>query len=155
MLSSIDTVWMQLLDDTVKRLHVIASVLAGNRINTRMHYVYRNIWYARVMRTMLHTETREHTVGYVRTTLDNLSAIVSRVVTQGWELPPEIHDSLARSTDAARGGITQLSQTYGDDVACVATLGCFSTRLGVLHACLASRAQEKTTQRVKTNPQVR
>ena len=29
MLSSIDTVWMQLLDETVKRLHVIASVQAA------------------------------------------------------------------------------------------------------------------------------
>jgi len=144
MLSSIDTVWMQLLDDTVKRLHVIASVQAGNRINTRMHYVYRNVWHARVARTLLYTESREHTVGYVRTTLDNLSAVVSRVVTEGWDLPPEIHDGLSRATDAARCGIAQLSLTYGDDVACVATLGCFSTRLGVLHACLGSRAAEKS-----------
>ena len=141
MLSSIDTVWMQLLDETVKRLHVIASVQAGNRINTRMHYVYRNVWYARVMRTLMYTENREHTISYVRATLDNLSAVVSRVVTQGWELPAEIHEGVLRSTDAARGGIAQLAQTYADDVACTATLGCFSTRLGVLYACLSSKTQ--------------
>ena len=145
MLSSIDTVGMQLLDETVKLLHVIASVQAGNRINTRMHYVYRNVWYARVMRTLMYTENREHTVGYVRTTLDNLSAIVSRVMTQGWDLPAEIHDGLLRSTGAARCGIAQLAQTYTDDVACTATLGCFSTRLGVLHACLSSKPQPQPT----------
>jgi hypothetical protein len=137
LLSSLDTVWVQMLDDTIKRLHVIAAVQAGNRINTRMHYVYRNTWVATVMRTLVYTETREHTIGYVRTTLDNLSAITARVVTQSWKLPDDVLVSLRAATEAARAGLAQLAQTYADDVACVAALQCFSTRLGVLNACAA------------------
>jgi len=136
-LLSIDTVWTQMLDDTIKRLHVVAAVKAGNRINTRMHYVYRNTWFASVMRTLVHTETREHTLGYVRLTIDNLSAIASRIVTQQWRLPADMLAELCRATDAARIGLAQLALTYADDVACVAALQCLSTRLGVLHTCAA------------------
>ena len=135
LLSSLDTVWVQLLEDTIKRLRVIGAVQAGNRINTRMHYVYRNTWVATVMRTLVHTETREHTIGYVRATLDNLSAITSRVVTQNWKLPDDVLAALLSATEGARAGIAQLAITYADDVACVAALQCFSTRLGVMHAC--------------------
>jgi hypothetical protein len=137
LLSSLDTVWVQMLDDTIKRLHVIGAVQAGNRINTRMHYVYRNTWVATVMRTLIYTETREHTIGYVRTTLDNLSAITARVVTQSWKLPDDVLAALRTATESARAGLAQLAQTYADDVACVAALQCFSTRLGVMHACAA------------------
>ena len=137
LLSSLDTVWVQLLEDTIKRLRVIGAVQAGNRINTRMHYVYRNTWVATVMRTLVHTETREHTIGYVRATLDNLSAITSRVVTQNWKLPDDVLAALLSATEGARAGIAQLAITYADDVACVAALQCFSTRLGVMHACAA------------------
>ena len=137
LLSSLDTVWVQMLEDTIKRLRVIGAVQAGNRINTRMHYVYRNTWVATVMRTLVHTETREHTIGYVRTTLDNLSAITSRVVTQNWKLPDDVLAALLSATEGARAGIAQLAITYADDVACVAALQCFSTRLGVMHACAA------------------
>jgi hypothetical protein len=137
LLSSLDTVWVQMLEDTIKRLRVIGAVQAGNRINTRMHYVYRNTWVATVMRTLVHTETREHTIGYVRATLDNLSAITSRVVTQNWKLPDDVLAALLSATEGARAGIAQLAITYADDVACVAALQCFSTRLGVMHACAA------------------
>ena len=137
LLSSLDTVWVQMLEDTIKRLRVIGAVQAGNRINTRMHYVYRNTWVATVMRTLVHTETREHTIGYVRTTLDNLSAITTRVVTQNWKLPDDVLAALLSATEDARAGIAQLAITYADDVACVAALQCFSTRLGVMHACAA------------------
>ena len=137
LLSSLDTVWVQMLEDTIKRLRVIGAVQAGNRINTRMHYVYRNTWVATVMRSLVHTETREHTIGYVRTTLDNLSAITSRVVTQNWKLPDDVLAALLSATEGARAGFAQLAQTYADDVACVAALQCFSTRLGVMHACAA------------------
>lgn len=137
LLSSLDTVWVQMLEDTIKRLRVIGAVQAGNRINTRMHYVYRNTWVATVMRSLVHTETREHTIGYVRTTLDNLSAITSRVVTQNWKLPDDVLAALLSATEGARAGLAQLALTYADDVACVAALQCFSTRLGVMHACAA------------------
>ena len=128
---------MATTDEVLKRLRVLASIDVGNKVNTRMHYVYRNTWVATVMRTLVHTETREHTIGYVRATLDNLSAITTRVVTQNWKLPDDVLAALLSATEAARAGIAQLAQTYADDVACVAALQCFSTRLGVMHACAA------------------
>jgi hypothetical protein len=81
---------MATTDEVLKRLRVLASIDVGNKVNTRMHYVYRNTWVATVMRTLVYTETREHTIGYVRTTIDNLSAITSRVVTQNWTLPDDV-----------------------------------------------------------------
>ena len=45
-LMNMDSVWMRLLDDTVMRLRLLGSLQSGNRVNTRMHYIYRNTWHA-------------------------------------------------------------------------------------------------------------
>jgi hypothetical protein len=140
-LASVDAAWMGLVEETLKRLRVLAATKAGDRINTRMHYVYHNRWHAWVYRSFVYTETREHTVAYVRQTVAGLSAVASRVVAQSWVMPPNM---LALVRDAARGaavGLQQLCATYADDIGCVATLASLAVRLGVVLECLGEPAE--------------
>jgi hypothetical protein len=135
-LASVDAAWMALVEETLKRLRVLAATSAGDRINTRMHYVYRNQWHARLFRTFLYTETREHTISYVRQTVDNLSAVASRVVSQCWALPADLLALLVDATKRAVVGVRQLCDTYADDIGSAATLASLAVRLTVVLNCL-------------------
>jgi hypothetical protein len=142
-LSAVDSAWMRMLDETTMRLRVIGSLEQGHRVNTRMHYVYRNAWHARIYRSFVFTESREHTVAYVRTAVDNLSAVVSSVVHGRFAIPDDVLAALLEVVLAAVGGVGKLQLTYADDIASVSALSSLATRLGLLHACLAARAREK------------
>jgi hypothetical protein len=48
-----DGAYAQLVEESLRRLRVIGSVQAGDRINTRMHYVYHSAWHARLFRSFL------------------------------------------------------------------------------------------------------
>lgn len=140
LLSNMDSVWMRLLDETVMRLRLIGSLQAGNRVNTRLHYVYRNTWHARFCRSFWYTETREHTLAYARGAVDNLSAIVAKVVHQKWAIPNDVRCSLDGAMEGAIAGMGCLQSTYAEDVASVSALTSLVTRVRVLLACLRGEA---------------
>ena len=102
LLSHMDSTWMRLLDDTTMRLSLLGSLQAGNRLNTRLHYVYRNTWHARLCRSFVYTETREHTVSYVRQAVENLAVIVACAARA--ELPSELVAMLSHAALGACGG---------------------------------------------------
>lgn len=130
----LDGAYAQLVEDSLRRLRVIASVESGDRINTRMHYVYHNAWHARVYRSFIYTETREHTVSYVRQAVESLAVIVACAARA--QLPQELVAMLSESARGACGGIARLAETYASDVGCAATLGSLEVRLRLLTARL-------------------
>ena len=136
LLSHMDSTWMRLLDDTAMRLRLLGSLQSGNRVNTRLHYVYRNTWHARFCRSFVYTESREHTIVYARHAVDNLSALVSKIVYQKWAVPAEVRMRLESDLEGAVVGLGHLQATYADDVASVSALSSLVTRLGVILACL-------------------
>ncbi len=135
-MTNMDSAWMRLLDDTVMRLRLIGSLQAGNRVNTRLHYVYRNTWHARLSRSFWYTETREHTLAYARCAVDNLSAIVAKIVHQNWAIPADVRAALDGAMESAVVGMGNLQVTYADDVASVSVLTSLVTRVRVLLSCL-------------------
>lgn len=136
LLSNMDSTWMRLLEDTAMRLNLLGSLQAGNRVNTRLHYVYRNTWHARFYRSFVYTETRDHTIVYARHAVDNLSALVSKIVYQKWAIPVEVRTRLESDVESAVVGLGHLQSTYADDVASVSALTGLITRLGVILSCL-------------------
>ena len=136
LLSHMDSTWMRLLDDTAMRLRLLGSLQSGNRVNTRLHYVYRNTWHARFCRSFVYTESREHTIVYARHAVDNLSALVSKIVYQKWAVPAEVRMRLESDVEGAVVGLGHLQVTYADDVASVSALSSLITRLGFVLACL-------------------
>lgn len=143
-LASIDSAWMTTTDDVLKRLRVLASIDVGNKMNTRMHYVYRNTWVARVCRTVWHTESREHTVSYARAAVDGLSAVASRIAVDKQPVPVEIRAELLEAAIGAREGLTRLARTYESDVGIASALACQATRISVLCRCLHAPFAEET-----------
>ena len=129
-----DGAYAQLVEESLRRLRVIGSVQAGDRINTRMHYVYHNAWHARLFRSFLYTETREHTVSYVRQAVENLAVIVACAARA--ELPSELVAMLSHAALGACGGVERLAETYASDVGCSATLSSLQLRLRLLAARL-------------------
>ena len=115
---------------------LLGSLQSGNRVNTRLHYVYRNTWHARFFRSFVYTESREHTIVYARHAVDNLSALVSKIVYQKWAVPAEVRMRLESDVEGAVVGLGHLQATYADDVASVSALSSLVTRLGVILACL-------------------
>jgi hypothetical protein len=122
--------YAQLIEECLRRLRVIGSVEAGDRINTRMHYVYHNAWHARVFRSLIYTETREHTVSYVRQAVENVAVVVACAGRA--EIPVELVAMLAEAARGACGGIDRLAETYASDVGCSATLSSLKLRLRLL-----------------------
>jgi hypothetical protein len=139
-LASIDSAWMATTEDVVKRLRVLASLDVGNKLNTRMHYVYRNAWVARVCRSVWHTESREHTVSYARAAVDGLSSVAGRVAVDKQPIPSEVLCELVRAAMGAREGLARLARTYEDDVGVASALSSQATRLSVLCRCLSPDA---------------
>lgn len=137
-LASIDSAWMTTTDDVLKRLRVLASLDVGNKLNTRMHYVYRNAWVARLCRSVWHTESREHTVSYARAAVDGLSAIATRVAVDMQPVPNEVRTELIDAAMGAREGLARLARTYDDDVGVASALMSQSTRLAVLCRCIVA-----------------
>ena len=135
-LASIDSAWMTTTDDVLKRLRVLASLDVGNKLNTRMHYVYRNAWVARLCRSVWHTESREHTVSYARAAVDGLSAIATRVAVDMQPVPNEVRSELIDAAMGAREGLARLARTYDDDVGVASALMSQATRLAVLCRCI-------------------
>jgi hypothetical protein len=131
-LASIDSAWMATTDEVLKRLRVLASIDVGNKVNTRMHYVYRNTWVARVFRTIWHTESREHAVSYARAAVDGLSAVAARVAVEKQPVPDEIRTELLSAAMGARDGLVRLSRTYESDVGVSSALASQATRISVL-----------------------
>ena len=129
-----DGAYAQLVEESLRRLRGIGSVQAGDRINTRMHYVYHNAWHARLFRSFLYTETREHTVSYVRQAVENLAVIVACAARA--ELPSELVAMLSQAALGACGGVERLAETYASDVGCSATLASLQLRLRLLAARL-------------------
>jgi len=137
-LASIDSAWMTTTDDVLKRLRVLASLDVGNKLNTRMHYVYRNAWVARLCRSVWHTESREHTVSYARAAVDGLSAIATRVAVDMQPVPNEVRTELIDAAMGAREGLARLARTYDDDVGVASALMSQATRLAVLCRCIVA-----------------
>ena len=137
-LASIDSAWMTTTDDVLKRLRVLASLDVGNKLNTRMHYVYRNAWVARLCRSVWHTESREHTVSYARAAVDGLSAIATRVAVDMQPVPNEVRTELIDAAMGAREGLARLARTYDDDVGVASALMSQATRLAVLCRCIVT-----------------
>ena len=130
----LDGAYAQLVEESLRRLRVIASVESGDRINTRMHYVYHNAWHARAFRTFVYTETREHTVSYVRQAVEGLAVIVACAARAN--IPSELMSMLSESARGACTGISSLAETYASDVGCAATLSSLEIRLRLLSARL-------------------
>jgi hypothetical protein len=84
----------------------------------------------------VYTESREHTIVYARHAVDNLSALVSKIVYQKWAVPAEVRMRLESDVEGAVVGLGHLQATYADDVASVSALSSLVTRLGVILACL-------------------
>jgi hypothetical protein len=142
-LASIDSAWMATTDEVLKRLRVLASIDVGNKLNTRMHYVYRNTWVARLYRTVWHTESREHTVSYARAAVDGLSAVATRLAVEKQPVPDEVRTELLNAAMGAREGLTRLSRTYDADVGVASALASQATRIAVLCRFLTHAAQEE------------
>jgi hypothetical protein len=135
-LSNMDSAWMRMLDDTLMRLRLLGSLQSGNRVNTRLHYVYRNTWHARFCRSFVYTESREHTLAYARNAVDNISAIIGKIVHQKWSIPGDVHTTLDSDMEGAVVGLGNLQATYADDIASVSALTSLITRIRVLLSCL-------------------
>ena len=137
-LNAVDSAWLRLLDETTMRLRLVGALERGNRLNTRMHYVYRNVWHAKLYRTLLYTETREHTVAYVRGAVDNLSAIVGAAAHGRIGLPDDVSTALLDVIDAATAGVENLMHTYADDIASCSALRSLVARMAMIRACLVA-----------------
>jgi hypothetical protein len=142
-LSAVDSTWLRLLDETTMRLRLVGALQRGNRLNTRLHYVYRNVWHARLYRSLLYTETREHSVAYVRGAVDNLGAFVVAAAHGQIHLPDDVSAVLLDVIDAAVGGVANLIHTYAEDVASCSALSNLVARMAMLRACLVA-TRDKT-----------